>query len=174
MHRAWLCKTCSCFTPSVCNGIEKAKQINWKPTTEHCRHKVQGRKGENKPCDIKSLPEEMPHSLRGARSEKSSRSTATATADTNGGLPDPRLSNPAMSPLMSWGWSSKTCRSTTVVLVTANRGCAPTHGAQATPTDGVCQPPKKLWAPRQQPHALPPPVGCFPNPALKMRPLSPD
>lgn len=188
MHRAWLCKKVfMLYPPSKHNRMEKAKQTN---EAHHRALQAQtpGQKGRKQACSTMSLPEETPPGICGVGSEKSSRCTTPVMADTNRELSELRSSNPGMSPLLSWGWSSKPCPCTRVVLVAANWSSAPTHRVQATPTNGVCQPPKKLRAPEQQPHALPLPIGCFQqqphdlplpigcflHPVLQMTLLSPE
>lgn len=76
MHRARLCKRCLCFTPSKCYGMEKAKQINLKPTAKCCRDKIQGRKGESEPATSRPYLSKCRTGLSGARSEKNNQSAS--------------------------------------------------------------------------------------------------
>lgn len=84
--------------PLKCSGMEKAKQINLKPTTVQCKDKLQGREGESEPPTSYPCLRNCPRGFSGASNEKSSRHTVPVAAGTKGVVPNPRLSIPAWAP----------------------------------------------------------------------------
>lgn len=166
-HRARLCKRCLCFTPSKCYGMEKAKQINLKPTAKCCRDKIQGRKGESEPATSRPCLSKCRTGLSGARSEKNNQSTS-------GGWYKWSAARCRDEPLAQLRIIFKTCTRTRVVLVGANQGCAPTHGVQTTLTNGGLPTPPKNLGPTTAATCPPFIHRLLSKPSSESRLLSPD
>lgn len=127
-----------------------------------------GQKGWKWACDITSLPEQMPHRLKWCKEwEKQPKCqrwlVQMECCQMPGWAPcsaEDHLQKPA--PVQGFCWLVQT------------RAVPQPTGCRQPSQMGVFQPPQKIWAPQQQPHALLSSTGCFPNPALKSRLLSPD
>lgn len=135
-------------------------KANLKPTTVHCKDRLQGRKRESESATSHPCLRNCPMGFSGARNEKSSSASGSWGKRR---AARSRAEPPSMSPLLTWGWS-ETPPSAHRVWGLVQTVPQPMRSRQPSPT-GALQPSPKPWAPQQQLQAIPPPTCCFPNPA---------
>lgn len=143
LHRAWFCESCLCFTSLRCNGMVKA---NLKPTTVHCKDRLQGRKRGSESVTSHPCLRNCPTGVSGARNEKSSWDKGIAARS--------QAHPPSLSPCSAGDGPEH---------LPLHKGCGgwckpglcPSPWG-ASPQIGAFQRSPKPWAPQQQLQAVPP------------------